>query len=532
MDASHDVAPDFRLLGPVEAVVDGRTLRLGGRRQRALLALLLLERGHPVSADRLVEELWHGRAPPGAAKSIRSYVSRLRTALNGEKLVARPPGYALEVSSHRVDIHRFEGLFRLGQEALARGAAGLAADRLHAALALWRGPALADVADDGILAFEAKRLGELRLSCLEQRIESDLALGRHAELAAELESLVREEPLREGLWRQLMLVLYRCDRQAEALKAYRRASRALAELGLEPSEELRKLERRILRHELDGAARGDDRHNLPAQLTSFVGRKREFAEIEDLLRQHRLLTLTGVGGSGKTRLAVEVATAQVGVWPGGVWLIDLTTLQDPGLLPRAVASVLAVQERPTVTAPRALLEHLRASELLLVLDNCEHLVDACGELAGLLLRDCPHLRMLATSRIPLPTAGGLEYPVDPLPVPPESASVGELRRSPSVQLFLERGRAVRRDISEADERLVVIARICRELDGLPLAIELAASRAKALSLEEIAERLRDRFRFLRSWRRIADPRHQTLQATMDWSYELLSDDQRTLLAQM
>jgi len=420
-------------------------------------------------------------------------------------------------------------LFRQGQEALARGAAGLAADRLHAALALWRGPALADVAEGGLLAAEAKRLDELRLVCLEQRIESDLALGRHGELAAELERLVVDEPLRERLWRQLVLALYRCNRQVDALAAYRRARNALTDLGLEPSEELKELERAILRHEVEAAAPGEERHNLPAQLTSFVGRQGELADIEHLLREHRLLTLTGVGGSGKTRLALEVAARQVGVWRGGVWLIDLTTLSEPALVPSAVASALRVRERPGVSTPEALLERLRGLELLLVLDNCEHQVDACSELATVLLSGCPHLRLLATSRIPLSTAGGSEYAVDPLPVPPESASVSELQRSPSVQLFLERGRAVRRGLAPPHERLARVARICRELDGLPLAIELAAARVKALSLEEIEARLADRFRFLRSWRRVADPRHQTLQATMDWSYDLLPDDERALL---
>jgi predicted ATPase/DNA-binding SARP family transcriptional activator len=532
VDAPQDAAPEFRLLGPVEAIAGGRVLQLGGRTQRALLALLLVEQGRTVSVDRLAEALWHGRPPPAAAKTLRSYISRLRTVLGGERLVARPPGYALEVSPDRIDVNRFEELLREGREALERNAAGLGADRLRGALALWRGPALADVAEGGLLALEANRLDELRLVCLEQRIEADLQLGRHAELTAELERLVVEEPLRESLWRQLVLALYRSDRQAEALAAHRRARETLVELGLEPSEELKELERAVLRHEVEDAKPGQELHNLPAPLTSFVGRECELAEIERLLREHRLLTLTGIGGCGKTRLALEVAARQVGVWQRGVWLIDLTTLSDPALVPSAVASALAVPERTTVPTPRTLLEHLRDSELLLMLDNCEHLVDACGELAGVLLRSCPHLRMLATSRIALPTAGGLEYAVDPLPVPPESASVSELECSPSVQLFVERGRAVRSDRGWVDERLTTVARICRELDGLPLAIELAAARAKALSPEEIADRLGDRFRFLRSWRRIANPRHKTLQATMDWSYELLSDEERVLLSRL
>ena len=533
MAGRYDATPDFRLLGPVEVFANGRLLQLGGRRQRTLLALLMLGGDAGVSTERLAEELWNGSPPPGAATTLRSYVSRLRTVLGQDAVVARPLGYALALAFDQVDAHRFARLLHDGHEALARGAAGLAADRLQSALALWRGPAFADVADSGLLALEARRLDELRLMCLEERIEADLALGRHTGLTTELEGLVTEEPLRERLWRQLVLAYYRCERQADALAAYRRARVALRELGLEPGEELKELERAVLRHEVEAAIPGEERHNLPTSLTSFVGRERELADVERLLREHRLLTLTGVGGSGKTRLALEVAARQVGAWQGGVWLIDLTTLAEPSLLPSAVAGVLPVSGREPNASPHdALLERLRRSELLLVLDNCEHLVDACSELAEELLRGCLHLHVLATSRVPLSTAGGLDYAVNPLPVPPESATAGELERSSSVQLFLERGRVVRLDLAPAPESLSTVGRICRDLDGLPLAIELAAARVRALSLEEIGARLGDRFRFLRSRSRIADPRHQTLQATMDWSYKLLSDEKRAVLQRM
>ena len=273
----------------------------------------------------------------------------------------------------------------------------------------------------------------------------------------------------------------------------------------------------------------EERHNLPAQTASFVGRQDELAELEALLRDQRLVTLTGLGGVGKTRLALEVAARQTRAWPGGVWLVDLTPLSDSTLVAGTVATTLAVGERPDMSAHGALRAHIDGSELLLVLDNCEHVLTACSELAQALLGGCPNLRLLATSRMPLGTVGELEYRVDPLPIPGEAASVEEIEHAPSVQLFIDRGRAVRRDLVAAGHGLGTVARICRELDGLPLAIELAAARARALSLPEIAERLHDRFRFLRAWRRIADPRHQTLQATMDWSYELLSDDERELL---
>jgi predicted ATPase/DNA-binding SARP family transcriptional activator len=530
---SADAAIEFRVLGPVEASRGDRPLTLGGRRQRALLALLLLEPGRPVSVDRLIDDLWHGHPPSGAEKTLRVYVSRLRSALADGVLVARPPGYVLEVEADRVDATRFERLLRDGRDALGRGAAGIAADRLGAALELWRGPALSDVADDGALAREAQRLDELRLACREDLIEAQLALGRHAELAPELEGLVAEEPLRERLWRQLVIALYRSERQADALAAYRRARAILSEeLGLDPSEELRALERAVLRQEVAAAPPAEARHNLPAPVTSFVGRESELADLERLLREQRLVTLTGMGGAGKTRLALEAARRQVGAWPGGVWLVDLMPVSDFTLVPAAVARTLEAAERPEATPLAALLDHLRALELLLVLDNCEHLAEPCAELTHEVLRTCPDVRVLATSRVPLGTPGELDYALEPLATPAEDAPAAEVEQFASVRLFLERGRAARRDLSATDSGLRTVGRICRELDGLPLAIELAAARARVLSVDEIADLLGDRFRFLRSWRRVADPRHQTLRATIDWSFELLTEEERWLLARL
>jgi predicted ATPase/DNA-binding SARP family transcriptional activator len=524
---------EFRVLGPVEAVQDGEALRLGGRRQRALLALLLLHPEQPVSADWLTEELWHGRPPAGADTSLRVYVSRLRGALEEGALVARPPGYVLEVGPERIDAASFERLLRDGRDALVRGAAGLAADRLRAALALWRGRALADVADSGALAAEAQRLDELRLVCREELIDAELALGRHAELVAELEQLVTEQPLREHLWRQLVIALYRSERQADALAAYRRARALLAdELGLEPGEELRALERAVLRQEIASAPPAEARHNLPAPVTSFVGREAEIADLERLLREQRLVTLTGAGGAGKTRLALEVARRQVGAWPGGVWLVDLMPVSDPALVPVAVARALGAAERPRVTPLAALLDHLRALELLLVLDNCEHLAEACAELANEVLRACVDVRVLATSRLALRAPGELDFALQPLATPTEETAAGEIGQFASVQLFLDRAHAARRGLAANGEGLMTIGRMCRHLDGLPLAIELAAARARMLSLAEIEARLADLFGLLRSSQRLADPRHQTLRATIDWSYELLARAERELLGRL
>ena len=518
----------FRLLGPVEAHAGRRRLDLGGLKQRSLMALLLIERGRPVAADRLADQLWAGNPPGGAATTLRSYVSRLRTTLGTEAVIGTPAGYALDVPLDSVDAHEFEELTGQGESALRRGAPGAAAERLHAALALWRGPAFAGTSDVEPLALEARRLEELRLVCLEQRIEADLDLGRHGDVVAELQRLVEEEPLRERLWRHLVLALYRCDRQADALDTYRRAwDRLRDELGLEPGEDLRELERAILHHDLPPVPASVARHNLPAPVSGLVGRERELEEIPDLLRKHRLVVLTGVGGSGKTRLAIEIARRQVGAWAEGVWLADLTPLADPALVPDAVAS--ALDSGGGDSRGENVVERTGEAELLLVLDNCEHLVDACAELVTTLLHGCPNMRVLATSRVSLHVQGELSFEVDALPTPAESASPDEIEDAAAVRLFWDRATAVRPGLGATPEHLQTAGRICRELDGLPLAIELAAARAKALSLDEIATRLGDRFRFLSSWRQIVDPRHRTLEAAMDWSYDLLTEQERELL---
>jgi predicted ATPase/DNA-binding SARP family transcriptional activator len=521
---------EFRILGPVQAVRDGRELELGGPKPRALLALLLVAPGRVIPAERLAEELWGGRPPAGAAGTLRSYVSRLRTVLGPEAvLLARGGGYALAAEPGQLDAARFERLAQAGRQALEGGAAAAAADRFAEALGLWRGRALADVAEVEPLAREDARLEELRLLAAEGRVEADLDLGRAAEVVGELEGLVGEHPVRERLWRLLVLALYRAGRQADALAAYRRARDMLAaELGIEPGEELRALERQVLRQEVPAVA-PPPRHNLPSLLTSFLGREEELAAVERLVGEARLVTLTGPGGAGKTRLALEFATGVMDRFGDGVWLAGLAGLADAGLVPSLVMQALGVRQSGEVSAVDALVYRLRSAELLLVLDNCEHLLDTCAELAVTLLGRCPRLRVLATSREPLGVPGEAVYPVPPLLVPPESAGEDATAKAAAVRLFLARARAAA-GVQAAP--VTVLARICRELDGLPLAIELAAARASVLSAEEIAARLADRFRFLTSRRPVADPRHQTLKAAIGWSYELLSDEERRVFGEL
>ena len=357
-------------------------------------------------------------------------------------------------------------------------------------------------------------------------------LGLHAKVTGELEGLVGEYPLRERLWRLLVLALYRAERQADALAAYRRARDLLAsELGLEPGEELRRLEQAVLRQEVP-AAPPPARHNLPAPLTSFVGREQDLARLERLLGEARLVTLAGTGGTGKTRLALEAGARVVGRFPGGVWLAELAGVADPGLVGAQVMGALGVRQAGDVPVLEALIWRLRSAELLLVLDNCEHLLDACAQLAGALLRAAPGLRVLATSREPLGLPGEVVCPVRPLDLPPEQPDAHAAADAPAVRLFLDRGSAARGGTGGGVAPVAVAERICRKLDGLPLAIELAAARLGTLSAAEIEVHLADRFRFLAYRRPAADPRHQALRAAMDWSYDLLSDEERRVLGEL
>jgi predicted ATPase/DNA-binding SARP family transcriptional activator len=523
---------ELRLLGPVRAIRFGGEIALGGPKQRAVLALLLLEAGRAVPAGRLTEEVWRGSPPPGAAKTLRSYVSRLRALLSPEvDLIARGGGYMITVDPGHVDVGRFERLAAAGHAALANGDPGTAASHFAEALRLWHGRALADVTDVATLALESARLEELRLTAIEGRIEADIAIGRHAQVTGELERLVAEHPVRERLWRLLVLALYRDERQADALAAYRRARTMLAgELGLEPGEELRRLEQAVLRQEVPEARR-PSRHNFPAPLTSFLGRDHDLARMDRLLGEARLITLTGPGGAGKTRLAVEVGTLAVDAFADGVWMAELAGITDPEQVAAQVMQALGVRQESDMLVMEALLYRLRTAELLLVLDNCEHLLDACADLARALLRSSPGLRVLATSREPLGLPGEVTCQVRPLAVPPEHADA-EAATSPAVQLFLDRASAARGGAPAEAGLIAAAGRICQKLDGLPLAIELAAARMGTLSAAEIEAHLPDLFRFLAFRRPAGDPRHQALQAAMDWSYELLSSEERGMLQEL
>jgi predicted ATPase/DNA-binding SARP family transcriptional activator len=536
---------EFRILGPLEVDDGTGPVRIPGAKERALLADLLVHAGRVVSADRLIDDLWGDQPPGNPANTLQGRVSALRRALGpvAGVLVTRPPGYLLELDHEQVDAARFDRLVAEARRSAARDSPD-AARQLDEALALWRGPALAEFADQPWAQAEAARLEELRLVAVELRAEVGLAAGRHSELVGELEALVAAHPHRERLRARLMLALYRSGRQADALRVYQETRAVLAEeLGIDPSPELQRLHRGILTQDpsLDGAAAvpaTPPPRNLPERLTSFVGRELELSEVGKLVEQHRLVTITGPGGAGKTSLAVELARQLGDGWPDGVWLVELAALRDPGLVPEAVIAALGIGEEPGVASgPLAapverLAEFVRDKGLLLVLDNCEHLAGACAELVERLLRGAPGLKVLATSREVLGVPGEVRWPVPPLAVPEDAVAAEALAGFDAVRLFAERARMADPDFVLDADSGPAAAELCRRLDGMPLAIELAAARVRVLPTRELAARLHDRFRLLTGGARTADPRQRTLRATVDWSWELLEEPDRRLFRRL
>lgn len=541
----------FRILGPLEVADGDRLVSLAGA-QRSLLALLLLSANEVVSADGLIEELWGEEVPESGRTALQVRVSQLRKALGGagERIATRAPGYLLRVDRDELDLCCFE---RLVSEADGAEPAEAAA-KLREALGLWRGTPLVDLSYASFAQSAIRRLEELRLAALEKRIEADLELGRQADLVGELETLVEEHPLREHLHGQLMLALYRCGRQADALAAYQSARRVLVEqLAIEPSAPLRRLEQAILRQEaslelaatvaarapvvaaVSESSRPPTRedlnapHNLPAQLSSFIGRERQLSELQQLLSRARVITLTGAGGVGKTRLALQLAAGVLDGSGDGAWFVDLAPLTDATLVAAKLAGVLGVPEQPGRSLPQALIAACRDRQLLVILDNCEHVIGEAANVVDQLARGCPKMIILATSREPLAIEGEHLYRVPSLFVPPASADPDRLLSCEAVRLFADRGRQQRSDFAVNATNASALGRLCRRLDGIPLAIELAAARLSTLSLDEIDHRLDQRFRLLTGGRRTTAPRQQTLQALIDWSYDLLTPGEQEML---
>ena len=720
----------FRLLGDFEVASGGRPLEIGSPKQRRLLALLAVNPNRPVQLDAILDVLWPDGPPTSAQSTLQSLVSRLRAELGtgNARLRLRETGYVLEADRAQVDAHRFEDLASQGRDAAARTDPGRAAELFGEALELWRGPALADLADTEPFRPEAARLEESRLGVIEDLAEAELTLGRPAQALARLEPHVEANPLRERAWGQRMLALYRLGRQADALRAYQSLRRLLAdELGLEPTPALRQLEQQILlqspeldrsppeapaareteetetflftdieastrrwegdqdamardlgrhdellrravevaggqvfSHTGDGlcaafptassalaaalagqqallatewagttplrvrmavhtgaAERGGgtyqgptlnrtarlqalaaggqvlcsqaaaelardrlpsgvtlldlgehrladlsrpervyqllhpdlsarfpplrspetSRHNLPLTLSSFVGRSRELDQLDGLLAGSRLLTLTGVGGAGKTRAALQLAARNLDRYPDGAWLVDLSRIRDATLVAAEVANVLDILSGAPSQGPAALEEWLGecllARRLLLIVDNCEHLVEATARLAHLLLSRAPDITILATSREMLGLPGEVVFPLPPLSLPAADATSPEqLALSDAVSLFCERGQAAQPGFGLSDANAAAVAQICRRLDGIPLALELAAARLRVLGAQQVAQRLDQRFQLLTDSGRTVVARHQTLRAAVDWSYDLLPPSEQAALRRL
>ncbi|MFJ9633255.1 BTAD domain-containing putative transcriptional regulator [Streptomyces sp. NPDC101175] len=527
----------YGILGSTRAEDErGAVVALGGARLRALLAVLALHAGRIVPFGTLIDEVWGDEPPLDAPAALQALVGRLRRTVGKDAVVSDPGGYRLAATRDDVDLYVFERLVRQGTAALDRGEATAAARDLGEALALWRGPALADLPDRSAAA----RPDALRQEATRARVEADLLLGRAADAVPELKELTAAHPYDEPLHALLIRALRGAGRGADALAAYESVRRALADgLGTDPGPELRALYGELLTaaapapapapgsgsaRSVHPARQSERDGNLRPRLTSFVGREPEIAAIRSEVHRARLVTLTGPGGSGKTRLAEEAAAGLP-----QAWLVELARLDRPEAVPGAVVSALGLRETVLMTTELAvpqddpvalLIEYCAARSRLLILDNCEHVIGAAADLAETLLTRCPGLTILATSREPLGVPGESVRPVEPL-VPDQAH-----------RLFAERAAAVHPDARSVLQDTEAVTEICRRLDGLPLAIELAAARLRLLTPRQIADRLDDRFRLLTSGSRTVLPRQQTLRAVVDWSWDLLDERERTLLREV
>ncbi|HUN31025.1 MAG TPA: BTAD domain-containing putative transcriptional regulator [Trebonia sp.] len=540
------------LLGTLTVQDDtGRPVRVGGQRVRALLILLAIDAGQVVPAWSLIDRLWGEGAssrPADAANALQSLVSRLRAALRdggvaADVIESSPAGYRLAVAPQDVDAIAFQTSARAGARALAAGNPADASRTLRAALSSWRGPALAEVADEGFALAVIAGLEEARSTAQLDRIEADLALGEPAGTVAGLRDLIRADPLAERPRLLLMQALAETGRHAEALAAYHDFRGQLAEqLGMDPSPAFEQAYLSILRHDTPSGAgeagtdrephatSGDGRaHGRPrSALNSFVGRDDDTAGVLKKLAEYRLVTLTGPGGVGKTRLANEVC-ARAG---GQAWFAELAPVTDPEQVPAAVLSAIDGHDRlisrqmaSSASPLDRLADALTAADAVLILDNCEHVIEAVAGLAARVLGDCPKITVLATSREPLRITGEALWPVAPLQVPPTDEAV---HAYPAAKLLEDRVAAVVPGFAVEAGNAGEVARLCRALDGMPLAIELAAPWLRTLTPSQLAERLDDRFALLTGGSRSAMPRHQTLRAVVDWSWDLLSEAERAL----
>lgn len=553
------------MLGPLQvrtgSGVDAHVIEIRRGIPRTLLIMLVLHAGETMSASRLADALWGDDPPRNPANALQIQISYLRKQLGAEgsvqPIVTRPGGYSLNIEREQIDAHRFEQVVRATSRSTHAGRNDIliALGELDEALTLWRGEALADVTGEPFAIGEAARLQDLRLVALELRHDLMLAIGRHHELVGELSALIGEHPLREQLHEQLLVALYRSGRQADALRAYDRTrTLLLEELGIDPGPRLQELQRQILAQDptlswtpapddLPATPSGENDHGrsdrpaprptatIPIAVTALVGRDIELARIRKLLDRSRIVTLTGPPGTGKSRLALEVASARA--LETDVWFVDLAAVADPDVVATTLAAALAVPIAPGEDAVTSVASSLACRNGLLVLDTCEHVVGAVAVLSGRVLRQARDVRILTTSRRPLGITGEIAWPVPPLALaPPDAASADATAGYPAVELFVERASSVRPDFELTDANAADVAAICLALDGLPLAIELAAARTDVLTPQAIRARLMNRFELLVDGSSDVSPRQQTLRAAIDWSVGLLDERQRMFFARL
>ncbi|HSK59746.1 MAG TPA: BTAD domain-containing putative transcriptional regulator [Actinomycetospora sp.] len=553
----------IRVLGSLELVDDaGAVTALGSPTRRRLLAVLVVHRGAVVSADRIAEVLWGRRRPEHPANALQGQVSRLRRALGADLLETRAPGYVLALPGTAIDAGEFEERAARAQDAAARGRLDDAAVLMDRASGLWRGRAYAEFADEEFARAEAARLEELRTAVEEDRAEVELALDRPTAAITRAELLVAAHPFRERGHTLLMLGLYRAGRVAEALEAYRRyRDRLDDELGLLPSSDVEALHGQMLRQDPDLAQRrrpapADEPAEEPSEqpceqpseqarelvgghsvplppLAPLIGRGDDLAELAGTLRRARIVTLVGAGGVGKTLLARHAAARRASEYPDGTTLVELAAIRDPAAVVDTVSTALGVAQRAGLAPADRLVEFLRPRRLLLVLDNCEHVIEEAAALVVDVVGGCPGVTVLATSREPLGVVGEHVHSLAPLAVPSAVLTdPGEVAAVPAVRLLLDRAAEAAPGFAFGPAHVASIAEICRRLDGLPLAIELAAPRLRAMSPAEVAARLDARFPLLRGVRRGVAERQRTLRAVVDWSYELLDEVQRQVFARL
>ncbi len=591
---SEPVAPlQFRILGPLEVCRGHEMVELSGQRRRVLLARLLASANSTVSTDQLMYELWGDQIRPGSPATLQAYISELRkllspvgsfssTVAKSSVILTRHPGYQLSVEPLSFDAHSFQEIISKVRSTHESLDVKRVAIMLREALQLWRGPVLGDllseVSADSMLRSYAEGLEALRIWALEERIEADLAIGLHGQLQSELQLLCKEHPLHERFWGQLMLALYRSGRQADSLRAFQKIRSNLDnELGILPSQQLRDLEEAILMQSVDldwvppklsetGVAAGglikkletdpvvdltqidltqsesvqtaQERpglHGFPVSMTSFVGRRGEISALNDLLEESRVVTLTGAGGFGKTRLASEVATLNVDRWRDGAWFVDLAEVKDPAVVPMTIAGALGLHVHQNSQVFEALIESCSTREMLILIDNCEQVIEAVASSVATLLARCPSLRLICTSREELRVRGENVWRLDALSLPnihEGLIDLDECENCDSVLLLVERAKNVWPDFMLTEDNAKSVVEICQTLEGIPLAIELAVPLLAILSPDELNARLSDRFRLLSRGSRGLPAHQRTLRATIDWSYDLLTPKEQLLFCRL